>query len=219
MSNYDINSNPALVRQMIDREKEIAEKGYAEHPDAIVLKFENELRELGYEFEVSSQIIGFMPMHKDTILPIAVRYYQQAKGNEKDFFLSLFHFKGFDEVVPMLLDDFFSDDSTLNRWAIGSHLYQIRSPKYIDDYLKIILNPAYGVDRQMVVLLVGKLKAEKAIPVLIGLLEDEDVRLHAISALGDYKREAFRPYFERFENDKHSGWRKYAKAALKKLDR
>ncbi len=64
-----------------------------------------------------------------------------------------------------------------------------------------------------------KLKVEKAIPILIDLLEDEDVRLHAITALGDFKREEFRPYFERFENDKHPGWRKYSRAALKKLDK
>ena len=76
----------------------------------------------------------------------------------------------------------------------------------------------YGRNRQMIVLLLGKLKEECAIPTLIDLLEDEEVRLHAISALGEFKREEFRCYFERFQNSKHSGWRKYARSALKKLD-
>ena len=71
----------------------------------------------------------------------------------------------------------------------------------------------------MIILLMGKLKLEKAIPILIELLEDETVRLHAICALGDFKKEEFRPYFERFSNDKHSGLRKYAKKALKKLSK
>ena len=57
-----------------------------------------------------------------------------------------------------------------------------------------------------------------AIPILIDLLEDEDVRLHAICALSDFKKEEFRCYFERFQDSKHPGWRKYAKAAIKKLD-
>ena len=70
----------------------------------------------------------------------------------------------------------------------------------------------------MIILLVGKLKAEAAIPILIDLLEDEGVRLQAIVALGDFKRKDFRPYFERFQNAKHPGWRKYAKAALKKIE-
>lgn len=54
---------------------------------------------------------------------------------------------------------------------------------------------------------------DKVIPML---LEDEEVRLHAICALGDFKNPEFKPYFERFLNDKHSGWRKYAREALKK---
>ena len=70
----------------------------------------------------------------------------------------------------------------------------------------------------MIVLLLGKLKEESAIPTLIDLLEDEEVRLHAISALGEFKREEFRCYFERFRNSAHPGWRKYAKSAIKKLD-
>ena len=62
------------------------------------------------------------------------------------------------------------------------------------------------------------LKEENAIPILIDLLEDEDVRLHAISALSEFKREAFRCYFERFQNSTHPGWRKYARLAIKKLN-
>ena len=71
----------------------------------------------------------------------------------------------------------------------------------------------------MVVLLVGKLRVEKAIPILIDLLEDESVRAHAITALGDFKREEFRPCFERFENSAHPKWRHQSRVALKKLDK
>ena len=53
---------------------------------------------------------------------------------------------------------------------------------------------------------------------MINLLEDEGVRLQAIAALGDFKQENLRPYFERFQNSTHPGWRKYAKSALKKLN-
>ncbi len=70
----------------------------------------------------------------------------------------------------------------------------------------------------MIILLVGKLKVEAAIPILIDLLEEEDVRLQAIVALGDFKQESLCPYFEQFENAQHSGWRKYARMCLKKLD-
>lgn len=220
MSNYDINSNPALVKLMIENEKKANEQYLKENPDSLIPLFESELRELGYIFEVQSQIAGFLPKHKETILPIVIRYYQEStKKSEKTFFMGLFHYKGFEEVIPMLLEDFYSDSLLVDRWMIGDRLYQIRSEKHIDDYLKIISTPQYGKSRAMVILLVGKLKTEKAIPILVELLKDENVRSHAIIALSNYKREEFRPYFERFENDKNSYWRKYARAALKKLEK
>ena len=68
------------------------------------------------------------------------------------------------------------------------------------------------------ILLMGEWKVDASIPILISLLEDESVRLHAICALGDFRREDFRCHFERFKDDKHIGWRKYSRIALKKLD-
>lgn len=218
LSNYDINSNPDLVKRMIDRYKENEEQ-LRKNPDSILLDFKQELLNLGFDFQVLNQAESFLPKHKDTILPVVIKYYKMAKlKNEKQYLLGWFHHRGLDEVVPLLLEDYFSDDPDVDRWEIGDRLYQIRSKKYIDDYLRIISDASYGQDRQMVILLVGKLKVEAAIPVLIDLLEDEGVRLQAIAALGDFKRDELRPYFERFQNSKHSGWRKYAKAALKKLD-
>lgn len=218
LSNYDINSNPDLVKRMIDRYKENEEQ-LRKNPDSILLDFKQELLDLGFDFQVLNQAESFLPKHKDTILPVVIKYYKMAKlKNEKQYLLGWFHHRGLDEVVPLLLEDYFSDDPDVDRWEIGDRLYQIRSKKHIADYLKIIANASYGQDRQMVILLVGKLKAEVAIPVLIDLLEDEGVRLQAIAALGDFKRGDLRPYFERFQNSKHPGWRKYAKSALKKLD-
>lgn len=221
MSDYNIDEKQVLPDLVFENAKEAERKYFKEHPDSIILPFEQELRNLGFQFEISSQINLFMPKHKKIIMPIAIKYYEQAKyDNEKNFFISLFHFKGFDEVVSLLIKNFFEPTtSDHNRWFIADCLYQISSKQYMDDYIKIISDSAYGINRQMIILLVGKLKEEKAIPVLIELLEDESVRLQALAALSYYKREEFRPYFEKFQNSKHSGWRKYAKAALKKLDK
>ena len=189
------------------------------NPDSILAAFKQELLNLGFDFQVLNQAESLLPKYKDTVLPVVIKYYKMAKlKNEKQYLLGWFHHKGLEEVVPMLLKDYYSNNSDIDKWAIGDRLYQIRSKKYIDDYLKIISDSSYGQDRQMIVLLVGKLKVEAAIPILIDLLEDEGVRLQAIVALGDFKRENLRPYFERFQNAKHPGWRKYAKAALKKLE-
>ena len=218
MSNYDINSNPDLVKHMLEQCK-ASEERTDKNPDSILAAFKQELLNLGFDFQVLNQAESLLPKYKDTVLPVVIKYYKMAKlKNEKQYLLGWFHHKGLEEVVPMLLKDYYSNNSDIDKWAIGDRLYQIRSKKYIDDYLKIISDSSYEQDRQMIILLVGKLKVEAAIPILIDLLEDEGVRLQAIVALGDFKRENLRPYFERFQNAKHPGWRKYAKAALKKLE-
>lgn len=221
--NDTCNSKSNTDNLRIRHAKEAAERYYRENPDSLIPLFEKELRELGFDFEVSSQTFGFIPKYKKDILPIAVRYYQLAKKhkktNEQMHFMRFFRIKGFDDIVPMLLEDYYSKEADdLTRWFISDCLYCIRSKKFIREYQKISSNKLFGINRQMIVLLLGKLKDDTSVPILIALLEDEEVRLQAICALGEYKRESFRCYFERFKDDPHPGWRKYARTALKKLD-
>ena len=222
MSIDTINNNPLLLKKIVEDTKQRSKQYYKDNPDSLIPLFEKELEDLGFAFEISNQTTAFMPKHKNTILPIAIKYYKIAKerkkDNEQNHFLQFFFYKGMDEVIPMLIADYHSPETQdLTRWFISDCLYHIRSLKYVDDYLKIISNQSYGKNRQMIILLLGKLKVERAVPMLIDLLEDESVRLHAINALGCFKREDFRCHFERFQNSEHPGWKKYANAALKKL--
>ena len=223
MSINDLINNPKAKKEWIERAKKNEENYYKNHPDTLIPSFENELRKAGFEFEISNQTLSFMPRNKKTILPIAIKYYQlakkQNKADEQNHFLSFFQFKGNEEVVPMLIEDYYSEETQdLTRWFISDCIYQIRSKNFVREYLNIVSKRTFGRNRQMIILLLGKLKEESAISTLIDLLEDEDVRLHAICALGEFKREEFRCYFEQFQNSKHPGWRKYARLALKKLD-
>lgn len=219
----DINNNPNMIKMWLDNEKIAEEQYYKDNPDSLISLFEKELRDLGFEFETSNQALGLIPKHKKVILPIAIKYYQLSKElekpNEQNYFIRFLCIKGLDDVIPMLLKDYyFKKTADLTRWFISDCIYQIRSKNHVNEYLDIVSNKAFGLNRQMIVLLLGKLKEENAIPILIDLLEDEDVRLHAISALSEFKREAFRCYFERFQNSTHPGWRKYARLAIKKLN-
>lgn len=224
MSIEDINNNPNMIKMWIDNEKAAEEQYYKDNTDSLIPLFEKELRDLGFEFETSNQALGFIPKHKKVILPIAAKYYQFAKdikkSNEQNYFMRFLCIKGLDDVIPMLLEDYyFEKTADLTRWFISDCIYQIRSKNFVREYLDIVSSRRFGRNRQMIVLLLGKLKEESAISTLIDLLEDEEVRLHAICALGEFKREEFRCHFERFQNSTHLGWRKYAKAALKKLNR
>ena len=223
MSVKNVSNDPRFIELLVDHAKTASEQYYAKNPDSLIPDFEKELRNMGFEFEISNQTLGFMPKHKNIILPIAIKYYQLAKQlqkyNEQNHFLSFFQFKGIEEVVPMLIEDYYSEKTQdLTRWFISDCIYQIRSKSFVKEYLDIVSSRIFGRNRQMIVLLLGKLKEERAISTLLDLLEDEEVRLHAICALGEFKREEFRCHFERFQNSTHPGWRKYAKKALKKLN-
>ena len=223
MSIKDINNDPKRVKMWLDREKAAEEQYRRDNPDSLIPLFVKELRELGFEFETANQAVGLLPKHKKAIVPVAVKYYRLAKElekpNEQNYFLCFLHIKGLDDVVPMLLEDYsFEKTEDLTRWFISDCIYQIRARNFVKEYLDIVSSRKFGRNRQMIVLLLGKLKEESAIPTLIDLLEDEEVRLHAISALGEFKREEFRRYFERFQDSAHPGWRKYARSAIKKLD-
>lgn len=218
----DIN-NSNVIKMWLDNEKMATERYYKGNPDSLIPLFEKELRNLGFEFETSNQTLGFIPKHKKAILPIAIKYYQLAKKlekpNEQNHFMRFFGIKGLDCVVPMLLEDYYSEKTEdLTRWFISDCIYQIRSRNFVKEYLEIVSNRMFIRNRQMIILLLGKLREESAIPTLINLLDDEEVCLQAICALSEFKREEFRCYFERFQNSTHSGWRKYAKMAINKLD-
>lgn len=223
MSIKDINNDPKRVKMWLDREKAAEERYRRDNPNSLIPPFVKELRALGFEFETANQAVGLLPKHKKAIVPVAVKYYRLAKElekpNEQNYFLRFLHIKGLDDVVPMLLEDYYSEKTEdLTRWFISDCIYQIRARNFVKEYLDIVSSRKFGQNRQMIVLLLGKLKEESAVPVLIDLLEDEDVRLHAICALGQFKREEFRCYFERFQDSAHPGWRKYARSAIKKLD-
>ena len=90
------------------------------------------------------------------------RYYDPVTGRflNADSLLSQGTILGNNMFAYCLNNPVNMTDETGNtdKWAIGDCLYQIRSKKYIDDYLKIISDSSYGKDRQMVILLVGKLR-------------------------------------------------------------
>lgn len=222
MSWKTVKDNPAFQRQLLAEVVEQEKQYLQSHPNSLIPLFSQELREIGFEFDFYHQIKCFLPKHKKTMSPIILKYYYRAKAakmeNEQLFFMGFLRYRGMDEVVPDLLAEYRSPQSSETvRWVISDSLYAICSSKYAKDYIDIINNPDYGINRQMIVLLVGKLHIENAIPALIKLLEDDFVCLHAIIALGDFKREELRPIFERFSCDNHSGKRNYAKKALKKL--
>ena len=83
---------------------------------------------------------------------------KQKKWNEVGHFLTFFAFKGNHDMVPLLLEDYYcSDTPDLIRWFISDAFYMIHSRRFIKEYLEIVSDKRFGINRQMIVLLLEQI--------------------------------------------------------------
>ena len=71
----------------------------------------------------------------------------------------------------------------------------------------------------MIVSALGKSKDENVVPILIKLLDDEDVVGHALKALMEFRSDKLKHYFERFKDYKVAYIRNIAKKALTQIEK
>jgi HEAT repeat protein len=109
------------------------------------------------------------------------------------------------------------------RWAIGNAIYVLASEEVLDELVDLIQDTRFGRARQMVVLAVGKIKAAgknaRALQTLLRLLKDEEVRGHAIAALGKLQARKARAKIAQFLDSPNAWIRREAKKALERIDK
>jgi hypothetical protein len=124
------------------------------------------------------------------------------------------------QAAPLLIDLFKrADDPTGfgERWVIGNALSVVADDTYVDELAALAMDRSYGKGRQMLVLGLGRFGDHRVVPVLIGLLDDEDVVGHAAEALGKLKAVEAVPALEPLLTDKRLVVRREAKKALAKI--
>lgn len=123
------------------------------------------------------------------------------------------------KVSPILLDECskITKDDTSLRWAIGNTIYVTITKDDVERIFSIVQDKENGLSRQMFVAALGKIKSEKVEEVLIKLLDDEEVTLHALEALGRMKSKKARDKVLILTKHSNVLIRKEAQKALKKL--
>ena len=126
------------------------------------------------------------------------------------------------EAVHPLLREFRNIDDPMDtelRWVVGNALEVLADDSVFSEVEELVRNKQYGTARQMLVLGLAKMKNPRAIKVLIGLLEDEEVVGHAVIALGKLRASEARSRIESLLNHPKAWIRKEAKKALAKIDK
>ena len=126
-------------------------------------------------------------------------------------------------AAPLLLDEFRKtpkEDSSL-KWALGSALSSVCTSEHIPTLIQLATDKTHGMGRQEIVTRLGNgPKTEQIAQALIDLLGDEDVTLHAISALRrQLGNEAARPHVEEFLDHPSDRVKRQAKQQLKRIDK
>jgi hypothetical protein len=172
------------------------------------------------ELNDPNHLTHLKPEHK-VLIPILIKYLNEFKTvNFKDIVVNSLKVKGFYDATEPLLNEFYTTNlNDTYKWSIGDSFSIILDKRFIDQYISIISDKKYGTARQMVTIALGKLKSEKALPVLLSLLDDEDVNGHVIMSLGYYKKPELIKYIEPFLTHKKAWIRAQAKSAINKIDK
>ncbi len=73
--------------------------------------------------------------------------------------------------------------------------------------------------RNPIIALLGDLKVEQAIPMLISTLDEgKNITTNALAALGKFRKDELKVYFEKYVNHQNMYYRREAKRALEKLN-
>jgi HEAT repeat protein len=70
------------------------------------------------------------------------------------------------------------------RWVLGNALSVVADDSFFDEIADLIRRREYGRARQMLVLGLARLKDPRVGPLLVEVLDDDDVAAHAVIALG-----------------------------------
>jgi hypothetical protein len=123
-------------------------------------------------------------------------------------------------AAPLLIDEFRrADDPTGTGlgWTIGNALSVVADDSVFDDIASLVSDRSFGKARQMVVAGLARSKDQRAVPLLLELLSDDDVAAHALIALGKLKPKGVRPAVEALVDHPQALVRREARKALARL--
>ncbi len=121
---------------------------------------------------------------------------------------------------PALIEEFrrFAGPSGLGLgWVVGNALSVVEDDSLFDEISALVQDRRYGKARQMVVLGLSRSRDPRAVPLLVDLLDDDDVAAHAVMALGKLRPSGVRSAIERLRDHPQPLVRREARKVLGKL--
>jgi len=177
----------------------------------------DEINTLGYYFSN----IGRLTDTEDVrFAPLLLDYFDRFKAiHFKTWVISLIRFKSYDRFVPQLLEVYKSTDDIDIQQSVSQCIFQISSRKYINEYLRIVCQPAYGLEHDFLMDVLCKLRVREVLPKLLSLVDSypKKWRWTFLYYIHRFKDPSVLPYIERFIDADDSEIRAMAKKAIIKI--
>lgn len=217
--NLDV-SNTITAKQYEERFNTLSDKD-----QKLIYEFIKEVNLCGYQIQYTFQLAAF-DKSDQCLLPIIIKYYTKIDDpNLKCTLIRCIGRSGQRDMTSFLLDEFRkpNTDAPFNlsrRGCASSALYSMKDKRYFHEYIELIKNPDTRNDSMLIGTMLGKMKSEEALPVLIEALDDPNSSLQymAIQALGNFKgKTELIQYLEPFLLSSDKTLRSYAKNAINKI--
>jgi HEAT repeat protein len=112
------------------------------------------------------------------------------------------------------------EDEWALKWAVGNALATLADASIVDDLVELAADRRHGKSREMLMDALARTKDERALDLLVELVNDDDMAGHAISALRSLGPKSSLPYLERarpaLERQAAGGVRPIARRQAKK---
>ena len=177
------------------------------------------LRKRGYSINIINDLKRMSKKERYIITFLIGLLEQFTDENDKEFIVRCLGVKGFQEIIPKLLEEFKTAKGNSYRWAIANSINIIHDMTIEQELITLSENKKYGTGRQMLVLSLGCYKTDSSIKCLRGLLQDEEVRGHALRALGKCGNAEVLPDIEKYCDSDNRWIRKEALNAADKIRR
>lgn len=177
------------------------------------------LRKRGYSINSINDLMRLSSKERELIPFLSGLLEQFTDENDKEFIVRCLGVKGFQEIISKLLEEFKTAKGNSYRWAIANSINIIHDMTIEQELITLSENKKYGAGRQMLVLSLGCYKTDSSIKCLRGLLQDEEVRGHALRALGKCGNSEVLPDIQKYCDSDNRWIRKEALNAADKIRR
>ena len=177
------------------------------------------LRQRGYSINSINDLMRLSSKERKLIPFLTGLLERFTDENDKEFIVRCLGVKGFREIISKLLEEFKTAKGNSYRWAIVNSINIIHDMTIEQELITLSENKKYGTGRQMLVLSLGCYKTDSSIKCLRGLLQDEEVRGHALRALGKCGNSEVLPDIEKYCDSDNRWIRKEALNAADKIRR